>query len=210
MQTEFERVLAVLQRHISPANARSMLLRTLREQGLSPHTLSRDELRRLCPALRRGVSLFVDQRRREVALLEVSETCGSDSLRPDASSFELTRELDVGKARAEARRVCELLGATGFSLQKVATIVSELARNMIVYANGGQMEIVPVSTRPKRIIIRAIDQGPGIPNLEEIFSGKYKSKTGLGRGLFGSKRLADHFEIASDSSGTRIIAEVLV
>jgi serine/threonine-protein kinase RsbT len=113
-------------------------------------------------------------------------------------------------ARAEARRVCESVGARGFTLQKVATIVSELARNMVVYAKGGLLEIVPTASVKKRIIIRAIDQGPGIPNLDVVLSGHYQSKTGMGRGLSGSKRLADVFDISTGADGTRVVAEVLV
>lgn len=210
MQTDFERVLSVLQRYLSHANARAILLRALREQGLSPESVTRAELRRCSAALRRGISLFVDPARREAALIEISEACGSDSLRPEACAMAITTEADIGHARDEVRRVCDVVGAAGFTLQKVATIVSELTRNMILYANGGELEIVPVVTSPRRVIVRATDHGPGIRNLDAILSGRYKSKTGLGRGLFGTKRLADHFEISSDSSGTRVLAEVAV
>jgi serine/threonine-protein kinase RsbT len=210
MTTEFERILDVLRRHISPAHARALLLKALNEQQLSPDTLSRRELRTCSAALRRGIALFVAPSRREAALLEISAACESDSLRPDASAITVAVEGDLEVARAEARRVCGAVGARGFVLQKVATIVSELARNMVMYGGGGQLEIVPMSAAKKRIIIRATDQGPGIPNLEVILSGRYQSKTGLGRGLAGSKRLADGFEISTGSAGTRVVAEVVV
>lgn len=210
MQAQFEHVLAVLGRYISPVNARALLLRALEEQGLSPENLSRGDLKRCSAALRRGVSLFVEPARRREALIEVSEACGSDSLRPDACALVISAESDIGRARAEARRICDSLGTTAFVMQKVATIVSELARNMVLYAQGGQVEIVPVHTIPKRVVVRAVDNGPGIPNLEEIMSGRYKSKTGMGKGLLGTKRLADRFDISTDSTGTRITAEVAV
>jgi serine/threonine-protein kinase RsbT len=56
--------------------------------------------------------------------------------------------------------------------------------------------------------VRATDQGPGIPNLNEVLSGRYRSKTGLGKGLIGVKRLATRFTIHTDASGTHIEAEV--
>ncbi len=40
------------------------------------------------------------------------------------------------------------------------------------------------------------------PHLEEIWSGTYQSKAGLGLGLIGAKRLVDHFNIETSASGT--------
>ena len=59
-----------------------------------------------------------------------------------------------------------------------------------------------------RVVIRAIDRGAGIPNLPQIMSGQYRSKTGLGRGILGTKRLADQFDINTGAFGTQIVAEV--
>ena len=50
-----------------------------------------------------------------------------------------------------------------------------------------------------------MDSGAGIPNVDEILSGKYISKSGMGMGLLGTKNLMDEFEITSSSSeGTRV------
>lgn len=209
MTSTFDSALAVLQRYLSPVNARVLLTRALREHGLSPEAVTRKDLRRCSAVLRNGISLFVDSARCKAALTDISEFCGSDSLRPDACAVQILGESDIGKARAEARRICDALGASAFAMQKVATIVSELARNMVLYANGGEVEIVPVHSG-KRIIVRATDRGPGIPNMDEIFSGNYKSKTGLGRGLLGTKRLAERFDISSSITGTQVVAEVAV
>jgi serine/threonine-protein kinase RsbT len=62
-------------------------------------------------------------------------------------------------------------------------------------------------TRPRLVII-ASDAGPGIPNLDEIMSGRYRSRTGLGAGLLGTKRLVDNFELQTGPSGTHIEVEV--
>jgi signal transduction histidine kinase/DNA-binding response OmpR family regulator len=53
-------------------------------------------------------------------------------------------------------------------------------------------------------IIRVGDTGPGILNLDEILNGRYVSKTGLGMGLIGTRRLMEHFSIASTPSGTQV------
>ena len=56
--------------------------------------------------------------------------------------------------------------------------------------------------------VEARDQGPGIGNLEEILGGRYKSRSGLGLGILGTKRLADQFRIDSSPAGTRVEVEV--
>ena len=210
MDETFDGVLAVLQRFISPVNARALLVRVLRDEGVTEEALTPEVLRRCSGALRRGLELFVPQSQREAAMQEITKFCGSDSLKPTGCRLEIREEMDIGRVRSEARRICSATGTTSFAMQRVATIVSELARNMVLYANGGVVEIVPAPSGTKRIIVRAEDRGPGIRNLDEIMSGRYKSRTGMGKGLMGTKRLADHFEIETGGRGTRVVAEVNV
>lgn len=212
MESEFQKVLAVLQRFISPVNSRSLLLRAIHQQGLPPGDLTREDLRKLGPNLRRGIEMFVDSNRRAAAHREIDDLCGNSQIRVDASVVQVVAEADIGRARAEARKVCDALGANPFVMQKAATIVSELARNMVLYAGGGLVRITPANEARKRVEIHATDDGPGIPRakLDEIMSGRYKSRTGLGRGLLGTKQLADSFDMSSDPTGTRVVATVLV
>ena len=51
-------------------------------------------------------------------------------------------------------------------------------------------------------MISVTDSGPGIRNLAEILDGKYISTTGLGKGIIGTKRLMDYFDITSSPNGT--------
>jgi serine/threonine-protein kinase RsbT len=210
MDGNFNQVLAVLRRYISPVNARALLTRVLQQEGLTQQDLTRTNLRKCSGALRRGMGLFVPHAQREAAMQEITEFCGSDSLKPTGCTLKIREEMDIGRVRAEVRRICGSNGTTSFAMQRVATIVSELARNMVLYANGGVLEILPVNSNSKRIVVRAEDNGPGITNLEEIMSGKYKSKTGMGRGLLGTKRLADRFDIQTSSRGTLVVAEVAI
>jgi serine/threonine-protein kinase RsbT len=76
----------------------------------------------------------------------------------------------------------------------------------VLYAQRGTLEIIPQGKT--KIVIRAVDQGPGIRNLDHILSGKYQSKTGLGKGLMGTKQLASRFDISTGNAGTQIIVEV--
>lgn len=198
----------LLKRYISSVNANAVVSRALRENNLSSTNPSRSDIRRCRTSLRKGIELFVPTALREQALHELERLCGRDSNRPDPCSFTVESEADIAKARAFARRVCEEAGASPFAMQKVTTIVSELTRNIVQYAQRGTIDLVPSSGASKRIVIRAVDRGPGIANIDLVLSGHYESKTGLGRGLSGTKRLADRFDISTGSAGTNVVVEV--
>lgn len=212
MEVEFEKALEVLERYISPVNARSLLLRALQQQGVPVAGLTREGLRRCTPNLRRGIALFAAPSRQGAALQDIDELCGLEPDAEHAAVLQVLGEADIGKVRAEARRICDSIGATPFTMQKVATIVSELARNMVLYAGGGVVEISTKGNngQSRRVVVKGSDQGPGIPNLQEILSGRYKSRTGLGRGILGTRRLADRFDVSTGKDGTRIVAEIVV
>jgi serine/threonine-protein kinase RsbT len=111
-------------------------------------------------------------------------------------------------ARQAARNLAEKMGARSFVAQKFTTAVSELARNIVQYAKHGELELTPLAEGMRGLRVVAIDQGPGINNLDQILDGKYKSKTGLGKGIVGVRRLMDRFEISSTTRGTRVEAEL--
>jgi serine/threonine-protein kinase RsbT len=207
---EFYEVREILERYVSPMIARSMLERSLRERNLTPDRVRRSDLYKIVPLLRRGIALFVSDGERATALRELDDL-GAE-LRPSTNPclVSVTSENDISVARSEARRLCEDVGADAYTIQKVTTIVSELARNIVSYAGQGKLELVPLDEPERRIVVRASDQGSGIPNLELILSGRYRSKTGLGRGLLGTKRLADRFDVKTGPTGTLVAVEVLI
>ena len=125
-----------------------------------------------------------------------------------ALELEVLAERDVARSRMAVRELCQKLGARPLSLQKIATVVSELARNMVLYAGGGKLVVGSVGTEQKCVFIRAIDEGSGIPDLEEILAGRKVTRTGRGLGLVGAKRLADGFRIHTGPTGTWIEVEV--
>jgi serine/threonine-protein kinase RsbT len=73
-----------------------------------------------------------------------------------------------------------------------------------MYAGGGAIELVPGGKARPSLLILATDEGPGIPHLDEVLSGRYRSRTGLGAGLLGTRRLVDRFDIKTGATGTRI------
>lgn len=118
-------------------------------------------------------------------------------------SLEIHYEQDVVQARQRTR---ELAAQLGFDVQdqaRLATAVSEIARNALQYAQGGNIEFY-VSGHPPSFRVRIQDQGAGIPHLAEVLAGRYVSPTGMGMGIVGTRRLMDTFEVESSSSGTTI------
>lgn len=125
-----------------------------------------------------------------------------------ATTYLVRTESDASHARLAARMMCETLGGRGYECQKVATAVSELARNQIAYAGGGTIQLAPEQAPRRLLRVRAEDQGRGIPDLERVLSGTYRSKTGMGLGLLGVKRLADRFDVRTGPTGTQVDFEV--
>src|ERR1700733_14643788 len=113
-------------------------------------------------------------------------------------SLNIRYEQDTVAARQRARQIARLLGFDGQDQTRIATAVSEIARNAFNYARGGKVEyIVEGLTAPQLFIIKITDSGPGIPDVKAILDGRYRSQTGMGLGIVGSRRLVDHFEIES-------------
>src|SRR3954468_3736783 len=100
----------------------------------------------------------------------------------ELSRVDLRHDEGVVTARQRTRDIAELLGFDRLEQTRVATAVSELARNARRYAGGGE---VRVRCSRDRLEIDVIDEGPGIPNLDAILRGDYTSATGMGRGLIG-------------------------
>jgi signal transduction histidine kinase/CheY-like chemotaxis protein len=118
----------------------------------------------------------------------------------------IENEGDVVAVRQRAHRIAELLGFERQDQTRIATAVSELARNAFGYARGGRAEFaLDVTGIPQRFVIRISDQGPGIANLQTILDGQYRSTSGMGLGLVGARRLMDTFSIASNAGkGTTV------
>ena len=207
---ELDNIRALLERYISPMIARSMLQKALRDKNINSERFKSSDAYKIGPLLQRGITLFASDHERDRALRELAELCEQTQPPAESRHVRILSENDISVVRNEARRICEEMGAGTYTIQKVTTIVSELARNIVSYATSGTLEIVPVNGQGRRIILCAEDSGPGIPDLELVLSGRYRSKTGLGRGLLGTKRLADSFNVATGAAGTRVVAEVLV
>ena len=116
----------------------------------------------------------------------------------------LRTERDVVQARQRAREVAAELGLDNQDQIRMATAASEIARNAFRYARNGKVAFAVGLEEPQYLEVTVSDTGPGIPNLEEILDGRYRSTTGMGIGLLGTRRLMDRFEIDSQPAGTTV------
>ncbi len=117
---------------------------------------------------------------------------------PAEARVSVGRDTDVVLARQKGR---ELAAACGFSSTQqtlIATAISELARNIVVYAGMGEVLVSVVEENGRRgIVVVARDDGPGIENVELAMKDGYSTTKSLGLGLPGAKRLMDEFSLVS-------------
>jgi serine/threonine-protein kinase RsbT len=116
-------------------------------------------------------------------------------------------DLDIVSARVEGRNLAKDLGFGTIDQARIATAISELARNVILYAPEGKVTVRAIVSddRGQGIEVICEDNGPGIANVELVMQDGYSTSSGLGMGLPGTKRLMDEFELETQLDvGTRV------
>lgn len=114
-------------------------------------------------------------------------------------TLELGYEHDVVLARQRGRQVARLLGFDPQDQTRIATAISELARNAFEYAGGGKVSFA-IGRDPdgkQLLVVQLRDEGPGIHDVQAILDGRYRSPTGMGIGILGVRRLTERFTIES-------------
>jgi len=122
--------------------------------------------------------------------------------------MDLSYEQDVVKTRQRAREIADALNFDHQDQIRIATAVSEIARNAIEYGKGGRVEfsVLQQDKGHEAFVIEVKDVGPGIENLDRILMGQFTSSTGMGLGIIGARRLMDSFDIESTPrQGTRVV-----
>jgi serine/threonine-protein kinase RsbT len=111
----------------------------------------------------------------------------------------ISSDLDIVAARVEGRNLARKMGFGVIDQARIATAISELARNVVLYAQSGEIALFSLEVDGKvGLQIVCEDQGPGIEDLELVVRNGYSTGQGLGMGLPGTKRLMDDFEIRSE------------
>jgi serine/threonine-protein kinase RsbT len=117
------------------------------------------------------------------------------------------RDADVVAARQKGREVAARTGFSPTEATLVATVISELARNIVQFAERGEITVSPVEQGGRSgVMIVARDVGPGIEDVRSALQDGYSTyRGGLGLGLPGSRRLMDEFDIVSEvGKGTTV------
>lgn len=122
------------------------------------------------------------------------------------SSIKILSEWDIVTARQHGRNIAKKLGFGTVDQTRITTVISELARNIYLYAGKGEIHFEAVSALEKRgLKVIARDQGPGIQDIRRAMEDGYSTSGGLGAGLPGVKRLMDEFDLTSTvGKGTSI------
>lgn len=122
-------------------------------------------------------------------------------------TIQILSETDAIVARQRGREIARQLGFSVVDQTRIAISISELARNIILYAGSGVVEVTAMHGEHGDVGIEvlAADKGPGIEDLNLALLDGYSTSNGLGMGLPGTKRLMDEFQIdTAPGAGTRI------
>lgn len=123
-----------------------------------------------------------------------------------ARHVPIRSDIDIVLARQEGRTLATQLGFRGSDLTLIATAISEVARNIILYAVSGEIQVNAIRQGGRfGIRITAQDRGPGIADIALAMQDGYSTGRSLGLGLPGAKRLMDEFELVSEvGKGTTV------
>ncbi|SFF01134.1 serine/threonine-protein kinase RsbT [Bacillus sp. OV194] len=126
----------------------------------------------------------------------------------DTIIVNIHSEQNIVDARQHGKRLSKKLKFSTINQIRITTAVSELARNIYLYAGKGKITFESLFKQQKSgIKIIASDQGPGIKEVRKVLEDGYSTSGGLGMGLPGVKRLMDEFIIDSHhGAGTAITA----
>jgi serine/threonine-protein kinase RsbT len=124
------------------------------------------------------------------------------------SSVDIYTEWDIVAARQLGRNEAKSIGFGTVDQARITTAISELARNIYLYAGKGTIKIELIyKNNQYGITIIASDEGPGIADLRKVMNDGFSTSGGLGAGMPGVRRLMDEFNVQSEQGvGTTITA----
>lgn len=113
--------------------------------------------------------------------------------------IEILTEPDIVTARKTGREMARDAGFGIVECTQITTAISELARNILLYAGTGAVTVRTVIDEDGRLGLEVLaeDKGPGIADIDLVLRDGYSTSDGLGLGLSGTKRLMDEFSIIS-------------
>ena len=127
-------------------------------------------------------------------------------MKNEEKRIKVSEEVDVAKATFEGKLLAWTAGFKETGQYMIATAISELARNIFIYALRGEIIIKIIEKNNKKgIEIIAQDEGSGIKDIGQAMKDNFSTSNGLGLGLPGVKRIMDEFVIDTKAGvGTKI------
>ena len=125
------------------------------------------------------------------------------------SCVKIDKEWDIVSARQIGRNMAKNIGFGIVDQARIATAISELARNIYLYAGKGMIcfEVIDTFEHKRGMSMISTDSGPGIKDISQVLQDGFTTSGGLGAGLPGVRRLMDDFDIESyEGKGTKITA----
>jgi serine/threonine-protein kinase RsbT len=114
------------------------------------------------------------------------------------TSVPIEHEGDIVTARQKGRELAAASGLSKTEQTLIATAISEVARNIVVYAQRGEVVLATLENHGRRgVLVVARDEGPGIANPDLAMRDGYSTSNSLGMGLPGARRLMDEFELST-------------
>jgi serine/threonine-protein kinase RsbT len=122
--------------------------------------------------------------------------------------LDIRSDADIVTARRRGRLLAERSGFSTTDQVLITTAISELARNILLYARGGRIVLRQVVNHEIHgVTVIATDEGPGIPDVDRAMEPGYSTSSSLGLGLPGVKRLMDEMSIETQVGvGTTVTA----
>lgn len=112
--------------------------------------------------------------------------------------IRIDSEMDIVTVRKAVREISQQIGFGATDITRIVTSASELARNVFNYAGIGAMHWSRLGQNGEiGIELIFIDNGPGIPDIEQALTPGYSTMKSLGMGLSGAKRLMGEMDIES-------------
>lgn len=124
----------------------------------------------------------------------------------DESCIPIRGEADIVAARQRGREMATQIGFAGSDLTVIATAISEVVRNIVVYAGHGELHLSVLREGGRTgLLVAAVDRGPGIADIGQAMRDGFSTGGSLGLGLPGARRLMDEFAIESaPGAGTTV------
>ncbi len=120
--------------------------------------------------------------------------------------FQLETEYDIVRIRQAVRLHGKAHGMGLINQTRITTAVSEILRNMYVYAKGGEtiVSLVQWNGVPA-LLVTCRDEGPGIADIALAMTDGYSTAKSMGCGMPGAKRLVDAMDVESTpGAGTTV------